>query len=382
MVSSLRTLFTYPAALAVAAAFGVNSFLFGLWASRIPEVQQNLALGEGELGIALLGMPIGAVTIMPFMGWITERIGAGKALLLSTLGFSIAISLPPLATSLYGLLSILLLVGLTNGAMDISMNVAGTAVEKQYRVAILAVCHSFFSFGGMAGALIGSITAGLSLAVGGLLFMGGVLGLVFTFFVRRILTGVAHIKSTAAIFALPSTGLLLLAFIGFCVMLGEGAIADWSAVYLRKVTKASPMVAGLGYAGFSLAMGIGRLYGSKIAALFPTRTILISGSLTAAFGLMFALLVSNSLLVVAGFSITGLGYACLVPILYNEAVALPALVPGSSIAAIAGTGYVGLLLGPPLIGLFAEATSLQGGLLIVVLLALLAALCAMRVKSN
>jgi MFS family permease len=382
MVSSLRTLFTYPAALAVAAAFGVNSFLFGLWASRIPEVQQNLALGEGELGIALLGMPIGAVTIMPFMGWITERIGAGKALLLSTLGFSIAISLPPLATSLYGLLSILLLVGLTNGAMDISMNVAGTAVEKQYRVAILAVCHSFFSFGGMAGALIGSITAGLSLAVGGLLFMGGVLGLVFTFFVRRILTGVAHIKSTAAIFALPSTGLLLLAFIGFCVMLGEGAIADWSAVYLRKVTKASPMVAGLGYAGFSLAMGIGRLYGSKIAALFPTRTILISGSLTAAFGLMFALLVSNSLLVVAGFSITGLGYACLVPILYNEAVALPALVPGSSIAAIAGTGYVGLLLGPPLIGLFAEATSLQGGLLIVVLLALLAASCAMRVKSN
>lgn len=382
MVSSLRTLFTYPATLAVATAFSLNSFLFGLWASRIPDLQQNLALGEGELGLALLGMPLGAVAVMPFMGWITEKLGSGKMLLLATLGYSLAISLPPLARGLYELSAILVLVGLSNGAMDISMNVAGTAVEKQYRVAILSVCHSFFSFGGMAGALVGSITASISLPMDRLLFMGGMLGLIFALLVRRLLTGIAHTKSAAAVFALPSKGLLLLAFIGFCVMLGEGAMADWSAVYLVKVSQASSAVAGLGYAGFSLAMGVGRLYGSELAARFSTKTILLMGSLMAASGLVLALLVSEPLFVVAGFSIAGLGYSCLVPVLYNAAVALPGLVPGSSIAAIAGTGYVGLLLGPPLIGLLAEVTSLQGGLLVVVLLALLAALCAGKVKTN
>ncbi len=382
MVSSLRTLFAYPAALAVAAAFAVNSCLFGLWASRIPEVQHKLALSEGELGLALLGMPLGAVALMPLMGWVTEKIGAGKALLLATIAYSIAISLPPWANSLYGLLATLVLVGLSNGAMDIAMNVAGTAVEKQYRVSILSTCHSFFSFGGMVGALMGSMTAGLSFGVEGLLLIGGVLGLIFALLVRGFFTGITHWKSTAAVYAWPSKGLLLLALIGFCLMLGEGAMADWSAVYLRKVTHASPSVAGLGYAGFSLAMGIGRLYGSEVSARLSTRTILIWGSLVAAGGLVLALLAGEPLLAVAGFSLAGLGYACLVPILYSAAVALPGLVPGSSIAAIAGAGYAGFLLGPALIGLVAQATSLQGGLSLVALLAVLAALSAVKVHGS
>ncbi len=372
----------YPASLAVASTFALNSFLFGLWASRIPEVQQKLALGEGALGLALLGMPLGAVGVMPLMGWIIEKAGAGKTLLVATLAYSMAICLPPLATSLAGLVGALVLVGLSNGAMDIAMNVAGTAVEKQYRISILSACHSFFSFGGMTGAIVGSVTAAAMLPAAKLLLTGTVLGVGFAFFIGRLLIHIAHSKSSAAVFALPSKGLLLLAFIGFCLMLGEGAMADWSAVYLRTVSGASAALAGLGYAGFSLAMGIGRLYGDTLSARYSARRILITGSLTAAGGLGLALLIREPLLVIGGFSLAGLGYACLVPVLYSRAVALPGLVPGSSIAAIAGAGYAGFLLGPPLIGLLAEATSLPAGLSLVALLAVLASLCAVKVQAS
>jgi MFS family permease len=382
MISSLKTLRAYPAAWAVASTFALNSFLFGLWASRIPEVQQKLALGEGALGLALLGMPLGAVGVMPLMGWIIEKAGAGKTLLVATLAYSMAICLPPLATSLAGLVGALVLVGLSNGAMDIAMNVAGTAVEKQYRISILSACHSFFSFGGMTGAIVGSVTAAAMLPAAKLLLTGTVLGVGFAFFIGRLLIHIAHSKSSAAVFALPSKGLLLLAFIGFCLMLGEGAMADWSAVYLRTVSGASAALAGLGYAGFSLAMGIGRLYGDTLSARYSARRILITGSLTAAGGLGLALLIREPLLVIGGFSLAGLGYACLVPVLYSRAVALPGLVPGSSIAAIAGAGYAGFLLGPPLIGLLAEATSLPAGLSLVALLAVLASLCAVKVQAS
>jgi MFS family permease len=378
----LKTLRAYPAAWAVASTFALNSFLFGLWASRIPEVQQKLALGEGALGLALLGMPLGAVGVMPLMGWIIEKAGAGKTLLVATLAYSMAICLPPLATSLAGLVGALVLVGLSNGAMDIAMNVAGTAVEKQYRISILSACHSFFSFGGMTGAIVGSVTAAAMLPAAKLLLTGTVLGVGFAFFIGRLLIHIAHSKSSAAVFALPSKGLLLLAFIGFCLMLGEGAMADWSAVYLRTVSGASAALAGLGYAGFSLAMGIGRLYGDTLSARYSARRILITGSLTAAGGLGLALLIREPLLVIGGFSLAGLGYACLVPVLYSRAVALPGLVPGSSIAAIAGAGYAGFLLGPPLIGLLAEATSLPAGLSLVALLAVLASLCAVKVQAS
>jgi predicted MFS family arabinose efflux permease len=316
------------------------------------------------------------------MGWIIEKAGAGKTLLVATLAYSMAICLPPLATSLAGLVGALVLVGLSNGAMDIAMNVAGTAVEKQYRISILSACHSFFSFGGMTGAIVGSVTAAAMLPAAKLLLTGTVLGVGFAFFIGRLLIHIAHSKSSAAVFALPSKGLLLLAFIGFCLMLGEGAMADWSAVYLRTVSGASAALAGLGYAGFSLAMGIGRLYGDTLSARYSARRILITGSLTAAGGLGLALLIREPLLVIGGFSLAGLGYACLVPVLYSRAVALPGLVPGSSIAAIAGAGYAGFLLGPPLIGLLAEATSLPAGLSLVALLAVLASLCAVKVQAS
>ncbi len=382
MISSLRTLRAYPAAWAVASTFALNSFLFGLWASRIPEVQQKLALNEGALGFALLGMPLGAVGVMPLMGWIIEKAGAGKTLLAATLAYPIAMCLPPIATGLFGLAGALVLVGLGNGAMDIAMNVAGTAVEKQYRISILSVCHSFFSFGGMAGALAGSVTAAGMLPAAKLMLIGTVLGVGMAFVIGPLLTTIAHAQSSAPVFTLPGKRLLLLAFIGFCVMLGEGAMADWSAVYLRTVSGASASLAGLGYAGFSLAMGIGRLYGDTLTTRFSARRILMTGSLTAAGGLGLALLTGEPLLVIGGFSLAGLGYACLVPVLYSRAVALPGLVPASSIAAIAGAGYAGFLLGPPLIGLLAERTGLEGGILFVALLAVLAALCAKKLPGH
>jgi hypothetical protein len=76
-----------------------------------------------------------------------------------------------------------------------------------------------------------------------------------------------------------------------------------------------------------------------------------------------------------GFALMGVGLATVVPIAFRAAGSVPGIPAGIGIAGITTVGYAGFLVGPPLIGFVAEATSLRAALLIVVgLLLCLAAL--------
>lgn len=174
------------------------------------------------------------------------------------------------------------------------------------------------------------------------------------------------------LFVLPRGNFVVLGAIAFVALLAEGAMGDWSAVYIRMSLGAAASTAAYGFAAFSLAMAIGRFTGDRLVARHGTTAVLAGGALIGACSLGVALIAGHPLAAVAGFTGMGLGLSNIIPIVFSAAGRLPGLAPGIGIAAVSTTGYFGYLAGPPLIGLVAEASSLPIGLgLVAVLVSLI-----------
>ena len=355
----------------VGAAFTIMSLLFGSWITRIPDIKLQTGLSEGELGLALLGMPIGAIFIMVFMGALIHRFGAGKVTWYACLLYLLAIVLPAFATGMATLAVALVMVGISAGAMDVAMNAAAANVEKQYQKRIMSTSHALFSLGGMIGAGFGSVLAGIGIpswihfvAISGIL-------LPVTLWLKKYWFVLSDTSEGNYQWAWPTSALAVLAFIGFCVMLSEGAIADWSAIYLRDTLGGSSFIGGLGFAGFSLTMALGRFYGDIIIPRWGAATIIRVGGLLAGISLGVALLVGTVEISIVGFTLVGLGLSCVVPVVFSSAAAIPGVSPGAGIAAISSMGYIGFMIGPPAIGFVAEEFGLTYGLAIIAVLCLI-----------
>lgn len=172
----------------------------------------------------------------------------------------------------------------------------------------------------------------------------------------------------------PSKKLMIYMIIGVCIMVGEGAISDWSTIYLAKNLQAGPLIAALGFAGFSAAMATGRFSGDRIRSLIIPKVLVRNGALLSFTGLLLAIFSPIPGIAILGFTLAGLGYATGVPILFLEAGRLTPKNPGIGIAAVANAGIIGFLGAPPAIGLIAEHYELNKALLLVAVLALTAAI--------
>lgn len=365
------------ARVAVATMFFVNGAVLANWVPRIPTVQQKLGLSAGALGVALLGMAMGAVVAMPAAGWLVARRGSRPVTTVAALVFCAALPLPALAPNLPMLFLALVVMGACNGAMDVAMNAQGIAVERRYRRPVMASFHGLFSVGGLVGSAAGGVVAGLGVnpvphLAGAALLLGGIAVVA----ARGLLPAGADAGGHGAGFARPTWPLLGLGVIAFCVLVGEGAMADWTAVYLHHTLATGPGLAAAGYAAFSLAMAAGRLSGDRLAQrLGPVALVAVGGAL-AAVGLGGALLLGTPLAAIVGFACVGAGFASIVPVVLSAAGRAPGMAPSTAIAAVTTTGYLGFLAGPPLIGFAADLVSLRGALGIVVVLSATVALLA------
>ncbi|MGP1394005.1 MAG: MFS transporter [Inquilinaceae bacterium] len=347
-----------PAAPTIALVFFINGTVFGNWVPRIPDVQRSLDLGEAALGLALLGLPVGSLIAMQGTGWLIARFGAARVTLAAMVMTCAAVTLPALAPSLFSLGAALAVFGAATGMLDVAMNAEADAVERAGGVPLMGLCHGMFSVGGMVGAVMGGLTAEfgiqppLHLAVAGTGL--ACLGLAFGHHLpsRRGTPGIG------SVLALPTRRLVGLAIICFIALMGEGAMADWSAVYLSGTLEATPVLAAAGFAAFSLAMAIGRIGSDAIVRRFGPRRVVEVGGLIAALGMGLAVTAGSASAAVTGFACVGLGYAAMVPILFRAAARAPGRTPGTNIAAVATIGYTGFLAGPPLIGFVAEAVGL------------------------
>jgi MFS family permease len=340
--------------------------------ARLPAIQAHLELRPGALGLALLGAPVGLLLAQPLVGAAIAARGSRPVIALAPLLLLVAV-LPALAVDLATLLLAVLLVGAGNGALDIAMNAQGLAVEQAAGRRLFASLHAAFSFGALAGAAAaaGTATAGLPVAAH-LLLAAGAGTLVARAAMRHLPASPA--RTTAARFARPSRSLALLGAIAFCALLAEGAMFDWSSVYLALELHAGDGVAALGLAAFSVTMGAGRLVADGLAGRLGVPGVARAGALLAAAGLATALAATGPALAAAGLAVMGLGLSALFPLTLQATGRQAA--PGPALAAVSTLGYAGFLTGPPTIGLLAEATSLRAALLPVCALCLLAALLA------
>lgn len=350
---------------AVSALFFVNGAILASWVPYVPMVKQRLGIGDGLLGVVLLFMAIGALGALPFAGTLVGRLGSRTVSVGAGLGLCLSLPLPILAPTPFLVALALLFFGAFNSTLDVAMNAQAVEVEQRRGRALMSSFHAMFSVGGLAGALLSSVIAAAGVGAADHILAAALLGSVAILIARSALIAVA--PSPSPVFVRPTRGLLGLGVLALCALLAEGAIGDWSAVYLMDSRGASQSVAAAGFAAFSLAMAGGRFAGDHVSRWLGAACLLrLSGALAAG-GLLLALIVKEPVIAIAGFGLVGLGVANLIPVIFSAAGRAYAVAPGHGLAAVATTGYVGFLAGPPAIGLAAEVAGLPAALGIVAL---------------
>jgi predicted MFS family arabinose efflux permease len=352
---------------AIGVVFLVNGAVFGSWAPQIPLVQERLAVGPAVLGGALLAIAVGALVSMLLAGGVIARFGSAPVTRVTGLALCLALPLAVLAPNLPALIAALAFLGAANGLMDVAMNAHGVAIETRLQRPIMSSLHGMFSLGGLLGASAGALALGWMPPTIHALVAGGGLALVALVAVRGLLPGRVDVEDAGPHFVLPSRAAIGFGALAFLVMMSEGAALDWSAAWLRGELGASPTLAGMAFAAFSGAMAAGRFGGDLLRRRWGAVTLVRGSSLLAACGLAFALLFAEPLAAIGGFACAGLGLANAVPVLFGAAGRLPDTRPGAGIAATASAGYLGFLVGPPMIGFVGEISSLGTalGLLVV-----------------
>ena len=375
---------TKAARAAVTVIFLLNGLLLGSWAARIPAIKERLDLGEAALGLALGLVALGALIAMPLSGWMSARGGSRRTTRFAFILCCISVSLPALAPSYALLLPAALLLGAGNGSLDVAMNAHGVAVEKRHESPILSSFHAAFSCGALLGAGTSALAAAAELDVRwhllGVAIAALMVGLVAC---RSLLPADAdHAGEEAGpLLAWPPRALWAVGAIGFCALVCEGATADWSAVYVHESLDSSAGVAALAFAAFSATMTIGRLLGDWLTTAWGAEALVRRGGLLSAAALGGALLIGDPLAATAGFALLGIGIATMVPVVFRAASEVEGVTPGVGIAAASTMGYFGFLIAPPIIGGIAELTSLPLALGTLVLLSLVMAALAPRVRT-
>ena len=279
---------------------------------------------------------------MSASGWLLGRFGSRAVTATASLAFCLTLPLPVLAPSVPWLIVALLGFGIANGAMDVAMNAQGLAVERGYARPIFSSMHGLFSIGAMIGAVVGGWALATGLAPRTHLTAAAFgLGFLSLAAARGLLPPEADTKTTESHFARPTGPLLGLGGLAFICLLAEGAIADWSAVYLRFVLGTEAGVAAGGFAAFALLMAVGRLTGDRLTGQWGSVLLLRLSGLLATLGLILALWATEPALSIVGFGLVGLGLANVVPVLFRAGSRIPGVAPGVGIAAVATTGYCG-----------------------------------------
>ncbi|MEM6801835.1 MAG: MFS transporter [Bacteroidota bacterium] len=375
-MKALTFIWKHKASRAVALLFLCNGFFFGSWAIRIPEVKEFFSLSEQSLGLVLLSIAIGSLCIMPFMGKLSKRFGAGKISLVLSFLFATFLPLPLLVAEISSLVLILFFMGISLAGMDIAMNICAAVIEEKEEARIMSAFHGCWSTGMMLGSGIGSIGKGAEIPYFEYMIMVATLFTTLIFIQRKHLIKLVEEAppEEEAIFALPGKSLLVLAIVALFSFLAEGAIADWSTLYMEKSLMSDLYLVGWALAAFELSMAIGRFFGDELTEKIGPLRILIGGNLLVAASIGGLLMLSNTWIAILGFGIAGIGFSVIVPVIFSEAAKTPGMSTGGNMTAIGSVGYFGFLLGPPVIGFVAEALSLPQALGLLALVSLLSAL--------
>lgn len=356
-MKSLRLILSNPRYFAPAWVFASLNIWFGTWAIYIPTVKENLGIDKSQLGFAIFFLSLGVFTVFPVAAKIINKIGVGRATWYGVLLSSLAALFPLIAPNLYALMVSLFIFGAAQGLTDIAMNTLVTEIEKEDKENFMSAAHGFFSLGGVVAGLgsflilsIGSPRLHMAIVVA--------LVLVINYFLYKNYVHITAAPVEKESFSLKLfKPLLIIGIVSFIVMGGEGAIVDWSGLYLKEISLAPEALWGTGFLAFSTTMTLGRFLGDGISQHIGSVKMVALGISIAILG-YFSVLSTNTFMAILGFGLIGLGFSVIIPELFRIGGNVKGIESSQGIAFIAGTGYAGFLSAPPILGFLAESSSL------------------------
>jgi len=369
------------------AAFTGAGFAFASWASRIPQVRDQLHLSPADLGLVLLAIAAGSLVALPLSGIIVQRLNSRRTVAATSLLLAVGLAVGSIGY-LVGVVPLvvgLFLFGFANGAWDVAMNVQGAIVERHLGRAIMPRFHAGFSAGTVAGALAGALMVALKVPVtahllGVAVVVGALVPLAVRDFVADTDAPAAHAEAATAQsgagYALarwrePRT--LLIGVVVLAFALSEGSGNDWISVALIDGYHVPAVVGTLGFAAFLTAMTAARWFGIGLLDRFGRVTVLRGLAAVSIAGLVLFVFSPFTPLAFVGAFLWGAGASLGFPVGMSAAADDPAASAGR-VSVVASIGYCAFLAGPPLIGFLGDHLTVLRALLSVAILLALATL--------
>jgi MFS family permease len=339
-------------------AFLIAGLLMSAWAPLVPLVKARTGLDDGGLGLLLLGLGGGSIVAMPFAGYLTAHYGCRPVVIWATIVLCAVLPLLSTVVWLPGLVIAVIIFGASMGMLDCAMNIQSVIVEKNSGQALQSGFHGLYSVGGIlgAGAMTTLLTLGLHPLIAALCIVATVLGALYKAAPAFLTYGT---ERGGPMFAVPRGIVLFLGALCFIVFLTEGAILDWSAVFLVSSRGLEPSIAGLGYASFAAAMTVGRLTGDAIVSKLGGVRVVALGGLCAAAGMIVSLGIDGWAASLIGYALVGAGCSNIVPVLFTAVGRQQRMPQAVAIPAVISMGYAGILIGPVFIGAVAHLSTLS-----------------------
>ena len=357
----------------VSTFFFLQGLVFSTWASRIPDIKNTLNLSDAGLGGVLFALPLGQLTAMGLSGYLVSRFSSKKTLTTAAMLYPAVLVALGTVTQVWQLTLGLFIFGMFGNLCNISVNTQGVGVERIYRRSIMASFHGLWSLAGFTGGVISSFMVADHISPFSHFCIIYLITLVLLAMAHKYILPRDAANAGSAkrkIFVKPDKKIFTLGMIAFASMICEGTMFDWSGIYFEKVVNAPTEITRLGYVAFMTTMAGGRFAADFLVTRFGnTRILQMSGLLILA-GMGLAVAIPTIFAATCGFLLVGLGTSSVVPLAYSQAGKSTTMLPGVALAAVSSIGFLGFLIGPPIIGFIAEVASLRWSFITVAILGL------------
>lgn len=379
--------------IATGAFFFIQGLIYASWASRIPDIKDALNMSDATLGGVLLALPVGQLSAMALSGYLVSRFGSKRIIRVGLSIFALALVSIGLVSTTWQLSMALFIFGVGANITNISINTQGVGIERIYKRSILSTFHGVWSLAGFMGGIFGAFMANkhitpfnhylviLALAIIAILSMYPML--LSRDYERHYSAKTSTDKKSNKVkFTRPDKYILLLGVIVFINLLCEGTMMSWSSLYFADVVKSDPRYITIGYIGFMFTMALGRFLADGLRTHFGAITIIRVSSLITFIGLMTSVLFPSLLSATIGFVLVGFGVSSVVPICYSLAGHSPTMSSGLALTTVATIGFLGFLVGPPVVGFIAENLNLRWSFATIAISGLLIVFIAPYIKTN
>ncbi|MFF7749743.1 MFS transporter [Streptomyces sp. NPDC007971] len=367
---------------AIAALFCFLGLQYATWAARLPALKARLDLGAGELGLLLMACGAGAAASFPLVAVLMRRLGSRRLSLVSALCLVALLAALSVVPDYPLALLVICGDGVAVGCLNVAMNAQGAALESAYGRTAMSQLHATFSAGLLAAALLASGATAVTSSVPAHFAVAAALLLLLLGYARQGLLrhtepGPAQVDTpkTGSRWAVPAGTTLLMGCAMAFGTITEGAMNDWSTLYLKDVVKASSAVAPMGIAVVSVMMLLARVRADHWRSRWGDGRVVRTGSAVAGAGLALALSAGGVVPTLLGFACVGLGAAAVTPCVYVAAAERGS----DALALVAAMGTTGLLAGPALVGFVAGAGGLTLGMATVAASSLIVTAAALRI---